>query len=124
MTCVKLQVIHLVFQVVVRARDQSQPEQEALATVKIIVNRDEFPPTVERGEYPLKVSENRAPNDGVSLLQIEAEDRDLTGTLRFEVVGDLAAPSFFSVDDSGNVLLVRSLRMDIADSYTVSEIKE
>ena len=79
---------------------------------------------MERGEYPLKVSENREPNDGVSLLQIEAEDRDLTGTLRFEVVGDLAAPSFFSVDDSGNVLLVRSLRMDIADSYTVSEIKE
>ena len=106
-------------QVVVRARDQSQPEQEALATLKIIVSRDEFPPTFERGEYTLQVSENRAPNDD-SLLRVEAEDRDLTGRLLFEVVGDLAAPSFFSVDEAGNVLLLRSLRFDVADSYTVS----
>ena len=37
----------------------------------------------------------------------------------YEVVGDLAAPSFFTVDASGNVLLQRSLRADVQLQYTV-----
>ena len=42
------------------------------------------------------------------------------GKLVYEVVGELAAPSFFWVNDKGQVFVRTSLKNDIATFYTVS----
>jgi len=42
------------------------------------------------------------------------------GELAYEVIGDLAAPSYFSVDSSGNIFVRSSLKTDFATNYTVS----
>ena len=38
----------------------------------------------------------------------------------YEVVGDLAAPSYFWVDSNGNVYVRQSLKSDITMQYVVS----
>ena len=38
----------------------------------------------------------------------------------YKVVGDLAAPSYFYVDNNGNVFVKQSLKTDIANQYIVS----
>ena len=42
------------------------------------------------------------------------------GELVYEVVGDLSAPSYFRVDNNGNVFVKQSLREDIQLEYVVS----
>ena len=40
----------------------------------------------------------------------------------YEVVGDLSAPSYFDVDDEGEVFLKTSMRYDIQTEYVVRTI--
>jgi hypothetical protein len=42
------------------------------------------------------------------------------GELVYEVVGELSAPSYFDVDNNGNVFVKQSLRQDIQTEYVVS----
>ena len=42
------------------------------------------------------------------------------GVLAYQVVGDLAAPSYFWVDSIGQVFVKNSLKSDITTQYTVS----
>ena len=55
-------------------------------------------------------------------MRIQARDQDLKGTLTFDVVGDLAAPSYFRVDQQGNVFVRNSLKDDIATEYVVCNL--
>ena len=69
-------------------------------------------------EYTKDITENERVN-GNTLVRIQARDQDLKGTLIYEVVGDLAAPSYFRVDQQGNVFVRNSLKDDIATDYVV-----
>ncbi len=110
-------------QFTVQARDQSTPEKSARASVEVRLARDQYPPTVDFPEYTKTITENERPN-GNALVRIQARDQDLKGKLTYEVVGDLAAPSYFRVDQQGNVFVRNSLKDDISNDYTVSFIME
>ncbi len=118
LTCLVLPV-----QFTIRASDQSTPEKTASAALEVRLARDQYPPTVDFPEYTKVITENERVN-GNPLVRIQARDQDLKGTLMFEVVGDLAAPSYFRVDQQGNVLVRNSLKDDIATEYVVSERRE
>ncbi len=87
--------------------------------MEVRLARDQYPPTVDFPEYTKTITENERPN-GNALVRIQARDQDLKGKLTYEVVGDLAAPSYFRVDQQGNVFVRNSLKDDISDEYTVS----
>jgi protocadherin Fat 4 len=102
----------------VSARDQSEPEKSASTNVEIILSRDEYPPTIDFAEYNEEITENVRVNT-TTVATIIATDRDLKGTMIYEVIGDLAAPSYFGVSFNGNIYVKSSLKDDIATFYSL-----
>ncbi|KAK7482291.1 hypothetical protein BaRGS_00026419 [Batillaria attramentaria] len=107
------------YSLTVVVNDQSLPPKEASAPLTIIVQRNKNTPFFVTTPYRLTISEKSA-TGSVVYTTVEARDTDLRESIAYEVVGNGAAPYFFSVDRSnGDITLLNDLRTDTALTYTL-----
>ncbi|RUS85645.1 hypothetical protein EGW08_006591, partial [Elysia chlorotica] len=100
----------------VQVSDQTLNARTDLATVRVTVVRDAFPPQFENRPYSTAINLNTG--IGVSIFNANATDRDLLGFIIYEIDGYFAAPGYFSINPSTGVVTVKSdLTTDVATSY-------
>ena len=108
---------HLQDQLNIRARDQGSPEQFATSVVIINIIRDTQLPVFLQQPYRTTVLRTIPVNQTV--LTARATDADLQGEIRFEVIGDYPAPSFFDINtQTGAIVVTQSL---VADSVKTGQ---
>ncbi|KAL3878042.1 hypothetical protein ACJMK2_035678, partial [Sinanodonta woodiana] len=90
----------------VNARDQSNPEKSAQATVIVDVTRDQFPPVFQNLPYITSTVESTVV--ATSIFQVTARDPDLRGQLVYGIIGDYRSPYYFRVDNSSGIIQVNS----------------
>ena len=93
------------------ANDNSNPGKSAFVEAFITVIRDQFPPNFVQLPYRRTLDERTS--IGSSVYTVSAEDRDLVGQIRYELIGDYPTQSFFSLDTiSGLISTTANLRSD------------
>ncbi|XP_065921690.1 protocadherin Fat 4 isoform X2 [Magallana gigas] len=95
----------------VQAYDVAYPLDRAVTNVTITIRRNENAPQFDQFQYSANISENTPRN--VVVLRLNATDRDVGGSLRYETIGNYPAPSFFSLNTTtGEIKVARGLMED------------
>ncbi|XP_035826841.1 protocadherin Fat 4, partial [Aplysia californica] len=106
-----------------RARDQGVPEQFDVSVAIINIIRDQQLPRFT--QLPYRVTVQRTVPVNSTVLRARAEDLDLQGEIRFGVIGNYPAPTFFDINEvTGNVIVTQTLGLDSVktDTYFLSLI--
>ena len=108
------------WQLRIRATDNRKPEKVVNATVIVTITRDESKPVFSDTPYAdARVSEN-APVGREFYTKVQALDRDLRGSMKYAVIGDMPAPTFFAINqDNGHLVVKSNLKADDETKYTV-----
>ena len=117
-------IITLTFvQIDIRAVDGGTPPltSDQTARVNVRVTRNANSP-VFRSNQTLNatVNENQAPNTKIA--EAKATDRDPEGAFReltYEIIGDDTAPTFFTANDNGDILVRRNLQEATREQFSV-----
>ncbi|KAL8559117.1 hypothetical protein ACOMHN_046165 [Nucella lapillus] len=101
----------------IRVRDQGSPEQFGSTVAIITILRDQASPNFVKLPYRTTVQRSTAINSTV--VRATAVDADLQGVIRYEVIGNYPAPTFFDVNSvSGDIFVKQSLALDSLLSTT------
>ena len=85
-------------------------------TVNVVRNQSPF---FINQPYGFQISERT--DVATSLYRVTANDNDLIGNIVYTVIGDIPAPSYFSVDSTSGAISARAdLTLDTTLQYTVS----
>ena len=108
------------FQLDIEASDNREPAQTVQVTATIRITRDESAPAFTGLPYDdATVSEN-AEVGTEFYTKVVAYDQDLQGTMKYTVLGDMPAPTFFDInEDSGRLFVKSDLRQHDEMVYTV-----
>ncbi|XP_067672653.1 protocadherin Fat 4-like [Haliotis asinina] len=99
----------------IRAADQYGKYCVALMSVPV---SSDTPPIFIRSPVTVSVSENSPPGD--SVFEMTAQDKDLKGSLAYEITGQLNAPTFFEVErNTGLIKLKSSLKHSFESRFTI-----
>ncbi|XP_046561621.1 protocadherin Fat 4-like [Haliotis rubra] len=99
----------------VRAADQYGKFCVAPVSVSVL---SDTPPTFTNSPSTVTISENSQP--GESVVTVTAQDRDLKGSLAYEITGQLSAPAFFEVGrNTGLIKLKSSLKNSLESRFTI-----
>ncbi|XP_041364043.1 protocadherin Fat 4-like [Gigantopelta aegis] len=111
------------YRLTVVASDQGTPEQTAQAVVFITVIRDQGAPVFLNTQNYQTVINEIIPI-GSNILTVTAQDGDLLGTVRYKMIGDYPAQSFFSLDPlDGQISTIVHLKTDsLRSSFYVVRI--
>ena len=86
-------------------------------SVQVNVLRNQSPFFVNQ-PYITSISERR--NQSLQVYSVSARDNDLIGDIVYTVVGDVPAPSYFSLNPvTGAIFIQDNLQLDTLLSYTV-----
>ncbi|KAL5018741.1 hypothetical protein ScPMuIL_004463 [Solemya velum] len=108
------------YRMIIQAQDG---KNTANADVSISIFRDQANPRFTDTGYSRTVNENIIV--GTSIIDVNAQDNDLIGVIKYEVIGNYPAPSFFEIDEvTGRISLSRNLKLDGIrdDKYTLRVI--
>ncbi|XP_035826838.1 protocadherin Fat 4-like [Aplysia californica] len=105
------------FSFTVTATDSGRPSRSTEVSCIVNVQRDQFPPQFINTPYQLTITELSANNSIV--YTVTAVDQDLQGQVEYVVVGVPPAPTFFTVNSNGGVVVRGDLRTDRAMDYTL-----
>ncbi len=111
------------FQINIRATDGGTPPlvSEQIARVRVTVTRNANAPKFQ-GNPPFNatVNENQAPN--TKIFEVRATDADPEGpfkTLTFRVIGDDTAPTYFTANENGDILVRRNMQETSLENFSV-----
>lgn len=104
----------------VKVSDQRSPEKTDTATVTVTILRNQFSPQFLFTPYNVNIDEN-ASRDYTVFSNVKAEDKDIQGTIKYEITGQGIAPYIFSLNSINNVVLINpdSLRQGTDTVYTL-----
>ena len=106
------------FQLRVRVRDDHQLVRSDEADVIVRVTRSRSAPDFQGQPYEAEVSETAAA--GTSVFKLVARDRDIQGSVKYELIGDYLALYFFAVNNTtGDVTVTTDLKQDKAFEYAL-----
>ena len=118
-------VLIFFLQIDVKAVDRGTPPltSDQTARVNVRVTRNANAPVFQgRQPFNATVNENQAPNTKIA--EVKATDRDPEGVFReltYEVIGDDNAPTYFTANDNGDILVRRNLQEAALELFSVSK---
>ncbi|XP_041363172.1 uncharacterized protein LOC121378881 isoform X2 [Gigantopelta aegis] len=99
-------------QFTVEVKDNGSPAQSSEARVVITIQRDQGPPFFSKQVYIATVTETTTVNDAKPFISVYATDRDLQGSLKYQITGDGMALAFFKIaDDTGDIFVKNPLTL-------------
>ncbi|XP_046564129.1 protocadherin Fat 1-like, partial [Haliotis rubra] len=108
-------------QISLRVRDQRTPEKYGTAEVDVTIKRDRFTPEFQNQPYIRNNFPYRSNiNDNVQTVLVT--DRDLEGTIVYEVTGVYPAPSFFRVNNETGLVDLSQQLTTISGDYRLRVI--
>ena len=90
------------------------------ARVNVRVTRNANAPQFRGTQLNTTVNENQAPN--TKIFEVRATDADPEGpfkTLTFEVIGDDTAPTYFTANANGDILVRRNMQETTLENFSV-----
>ncbi|CAG0905084.1 unnamed protein product, partial [Cyprideis torosa] len=110
------------FRLTVGTRENQRDEQESIATVVVqVTDVNDIPPTFVRVPGPIRVLD--VDPVGIPVGRLEARDADGSSpgnVVRYSVIGEGKAPTYFAVDEDMGVITVKDdLRKEIDSQYRI-----